>query len=208
MIQVIFKYFTGLKEKIFRNARLVGSWDIYGHYAEKWTFTKMQDSIGYDGCPCFEAIVEFNEDELNEEFFWGVILSGPAGDNQWGIPTEINDISSNFCYRTFKLRSPGTSIQEEKYYLTHQRRLGANKIFKSNQSEPGIQFAVWAPNAKKVEVLFGKRESGYIADDGTGINTEIQPLEMTRDDDDIWKTNPLDPKLSKFSDYLNQPLPL
>ena len=51
--------------------------------------------------------------------------------------------------------------QTVRYYLTHCRRLGANKLY-TNGQPPAIRFAVWAPNARNVELVRGEPVGGYI----------------------------------------------
>ncbi len=44
---------------IFRNARLLGSWDAQGHSSDAWTESPMQAIVGEDGCPAFTATMQF-----------------------------------------------------------------------------------------------------------------------------------------------------
>ena len=82
--------------------------------------------------------------------------------------------------RLFTLRSPADSAgvtQIEDYYFTYTRRLGARKFFTARCSgQPDLRFAVWAPNAQQVDVVFGQPANGYIADDGDGIDPARAPL--------------------------------
>ena len=84
---VEFRYLTGLKRQIFRNARLRGSWDAAGRYSDFWTDTAMTEIVAEDGCPAFTATVELDLAEVGREFKWGVVLDGPQGANFWGVPT-------------------------------------------------------------------------------------------------------------------------
>jgi len=200
-IPVRFVYLTGIKRELFSNPRLTGSWDAEGLYSDKWTTKAMEVSIGEDGCPCFTATVQFDESGVGREFHWGVFLESLDGINLWGIPTEV--ANSNERHRTFILKDSKKidTFQEERYYLTHCRRLGANKVYLPANSKPGIRFAVWAPNAEKVEVVFGSRETGYIADDGTGINPKFPPIPLSRGKDGVWESR----ILPDFSKYDHQP---
>ena len=165
-ITVQFIYFTGFRRAIFNNPRLIGSWDENGRYSQQWRSHQMQQIMGEDGCPCFETTVELDDSQIGWLFRWGVMLDSPAGNNLWGIPTEINDRNSSDRYRSFTLQSPNNNQpQQERYYLVYSRRLGAQLYHLPGQSQPGLRFAVWAPNARNVEVVFGNRSSGYIADD-------------------------------------------
>lgn len=205
-IPVQFTYLTGLKKEVFLNARLTGSWDEDGRYSDQWTSTSMKPAISEDGCPCFKVTVEFDETQVGWQFRWGVILEDQAGNTPWGITTEINNQNSTECYQTFKLEDPNEiQLQEEKYYLTHCRRLGAQKHYPPSQSNPAIQFSVWAPNAEKVEVVFGG-SSGYIADDGSGIDSSIGLFPMFPDGQGTWRTDVTkSPDLANFSKFDHKP---
>ncbi len=204
MSKVQFTYLTGLKKDLFRNARLTGSWDENGRYSDQWISIPMQQAIAEDGCPCFLATVELDDSQVGWQFHWGVVLDGPAGTDLWGIPTEINNGDSQERYRTFNLQTPSGSPQLEKYYLTNCRYLGAQKYYPPNQQTPGVQFSVWAPNAQKVEVVFGGA-SGYIADDGYGINASLGEFSMSRQENGVWQTDVNDSRLSNFSQYDHKP---
>ena len=92
------------------------------------------------------------------------------------------------CARS-SLRPGGGEAQVEEYYFTYARRLGARKVFAPGRAgTPGLRFAVWAPNARRVEVVFGDPANGYIADDGHGIDPSRAPLPMTKRADGIWET--------------------
>ncbi|MEW6606860.1 MAG: hypothetical protein AB1414_05315 [bacterium] len=200
-ISVRFVYLTGIKGDIFSNARLIGSWDIHSRYSEEWTSVPMKQGIGEDGCQCFSAIVKFNDSELGRQFRWGVVIDGPAGKDLWGILNEINDHRSQERYRAFILQS---DTEEERYYLTHCRRLGANKYHSTKKSKLGIRVAVWAPNAQNVEVVFGSQKTGYIADDGTGIDQSFSPLKMSRGRDGVWETK-ASSELADFASFDHKP---
>lgn len=206
-IPVQFTYFTGLKRNIFANARLTGSWDANGRYSNQWCIIPMQQFASEDGCLSFTATVELDDLQVSWLFRWGVILDAPAGNNLWGIANEINTSNSRDRYCSFALQnSSNTQPQHEKYYLTHCRRLGAQKYYLSYQSDPAIQFAVWAPNAKTVEVVFGTQSSGYIADDGSGIDPVLGSFPMFRQEDGIWQTDmAISPQLEDFSQFDHKP---
>ena len=92
--------------------------------------------------------------------------------------------------------------QTERYYLTHCRRLGANKLFVRGRDAPAVRFAVWAPNARNVELVRSRlagennSEGGYIWDDGRGVSAVIP---MHRDQDGVWSTDLADsPDLVDF----------
>jgi 1,4-alpha-glucan branching enzyme len=152
-ILVSFNYIVGVAGDIFLDtqARLHGSWDRNGHFSNDWTAVDMQRNISDDGCFSFHATVLFDEAELGRLFNWGVSFIFPQGRKFWAIPTEVKDRSSRERYRTFQLCG---AAQEEYYYLTHCRRLGANKCRRADGTT-GIQNAVWAQNAQPVEVVMG-----------------------------------------------------
>ena len=54
---VEFQFLTGLRRGVFRNARLVGSWDGSGRFSEVWSESRMLDVAGEDGCPVFQGSV-------------------------------------------------------------------------------------------------------------------------------------------------------
>ncbi|ACK73075.1 alpha amylase catalytic region [Gloeothece citriformis PCC 7424] len=201
-IPVTFTYLTGLTPNIFSNARLSGSWDNQGNYSQEWTTTPMEQIIADDGCPAFRATVELDDSQIGQQFRWGVILDNPAGADFWGITTEINDGTSQERYRTFTLTN---QPQPETYYLTHCRRLGSRKVYPNNQQTPGVQFAVWCPNAQNVEVAFGNSANGYIADDGYGIDSNLPIIALNRGQEGVWQTDPNNPTLSNFSPFDHKP---
>jgi 1,4-alpha-glucan branching enzyme len=115
--------------------------------------------------------------------------NGPQGSNSWGIPTAVQDINSVERYRQFRPNG-GRVPQVERYYFTCGRRLGANKHFLAGRTTPGLRFAVWAPNARSVEVVFGNAK-GYIANDGiTGIDPRRPVVALSRLADGIWEGGP------------------
>ncbi len=136
-----------------------------------------------DGCPAFRATINLDDSQIGQEFHWGVSIDTPQSISVWGIPTEVNDTASAERYRTFTLRG---ADQIERYYLAHCRRLGANKLFVNRRKTPAIRFAVWAPNARSVELVRGEPVGGYIYNDGRGVTATIP---MHRGEDGIWSTS-------------------
>jgi 1,4-alpha-glucan branching enzyme len=188
--KVEFQFITGLRRAIFRNARLRGSWDDTGRYSDNWTEVPMQQEIGADGCPIFKASVTLDLADQNKIFKWGVVLDGPQGANFWGIPTEVQDINSVERHRQFRLSGNGAAPQVERYYFTYGRRLGANKYFAAGSAKPGLRFAVWAPNAKSVNVVFGNPANGYIDNEGAGIDSKQPVIALSWLADGIWEGGP------------------
>ncbi|WP_437924832.1 alpha-amylase family glycosyl hydrolase [Sorangium sp. So ce291] len=194
-IPVRFVYLTSIAADIFRDPRLHGSW-------APSTTTPMQVTTGEDGCPVFEVTVDIDDSLVGAELRWGVILDAPWRTNLWAIATEVGDGGSADLCRSFRLQPPGgCAPQDERYYLTHCRRLGVQKRFWRGAA-PAAQFSVWAPNARLVELVFGKfgrrsdERGGYIADDGSG--SEGPALPMTRDREGVWHTDPSAPELADF----------
>ena len=206
-IPVQFTYLTGFKRNVFHNPRLVGSWDEAGFYSEQWSSVAMQLAIAEDGCPSFTATLSFDSSQIGQQFQWGVVLDSPTGTNTWGILTEVQDRSLRDRTRSFTLHNPDNhKPQHEIYYLTHCRRLGAQKYTPVGQSTPALRFSVWAPNAQNVEVVFGNTSSGYIADDGFGMDATIGPFPMFRQDEGIWQTDlSISPELADFSRFDHKP---
>lgn len=222
-VPVEFTYLTGLTGNLFpgARARLHGSWDARGRYAAAWSAADMQRTVADDGCVAFRATVELDEAERGRWFAWGVSLLRPDGREDWAIPTEVKDRASRARERWFQFTG---APQQERYHLTHCRRLGANKVRRADGST-GIRFAVWAPNARNVEVVMGAIwdrndpartpaagslpvpdiAGGYVSDDGAGIRAGIGPFRMTRDGDGVWETDPDDPALRDFSAFDHKP---
>jgi 1,4-alpha-glucan branching enzyme len=189
MHTVEFQFITGLKRAIFRNARLRGSWEGNGTYSDHWTESPMQEEMGEDGCPIFKASISLDLADQDKTFTWGVVLDGPQGSNFWGIPTEVQDVNSVARCRKFRLNVAGAP-QIERYYFTYGRRLGANKHFAAGSATSSLRFAVWAPNAISVTVVFGNPASGYIANDGTGMDPTRPQVSLSRFADGIWEGGP------------------
>ena len=189
-VTVRFVYLTGLKRRIFRNVRLCGSWDSAGRFSADWSVTPMDEITAEDGCPGFASTVELDEQEAGRTFQWTVRLDAPSVADVCGVPTEVHDANGTDRVRSFELRPRGEPVQTEEYYFTYARRLGARKVFAEGRSgAPGLRFAVWAPNAQAVDVVFGTRSCGYIADDGHGVDPARPALPMTRTANGIWQSS-------------------
>lgn len=204
---VLFRYLTGLKSSIFSNARLRGSWDENRLYSDNWTEQPMQPVVCPDGCPGFETIINLDPGGQAKVFKWMVSLDGPQGSNLDGIATEVQDVNSNDRYRSFQLDDTtgddagGATPQVEEYYLTYLRRLGANKFYPQpgQDADPALRFAVWAPNAQSVRVVFGDSATGYIGDDGGGIDASVPAIALVKGKDGIWES-PANAR-PRFADY-------
>jgi len=200
LIPVRFEYLTGLRQPFAVNARLTGNWNAQGLRSEQWASVPMEAFTADDGCPAFRATVSLDDSQIGQTFRWGVNVDTSQRTNVWGIPTEVSDAAITERYRNFTLR---TADQTERYYLTHCRRLGANKLFVAGQTEPAIRFSVWAPNARNVEVVRGEPAGGYIWSDGRGVTATIPMREV---EDGIWATTVADaPALASFAGFDHTP---
>ncbi|MDR2601388.1 MAG: alpha amylase C-terminal domain-containing protein [Spirochaetaceae bacterium] len=213
MANITFLYIPGVFGPAFEDvdALLKGSWSKTGAAiakTEPWTVSPMSREPWEDGGVCFRAVVQLDSGALGEEFYWGVSFRGKDGRETWAIASEIDDPASN--ERTCRFRFNGID-DERRYYLTHCRRLGANKVRRKDGSW-GARFAVWAPHARAVELVFGAiwnasdadkkpvgpdvstpkalMAGGYIAADGSGVNPLPPSIPMVRNGDGIWETGP------------------
>jgi 1,4-alpha-glucan branching enzyme len=163
---------------------LKGSWDVGGYWSEEWSSRPMQRMIDEYGCLTYTATVELADAELGRIFYWGTAFES-EGREIWAIPTEQQALDSDRRHRQFTLAESGS--QSEYYYLSHCRYLGATKVFHTSQ-ESFLRLAVWSPNARAIDVVFGDQSNGYIDDQGGGMgqDPEWQPMPMTRGEGDIW----------------------
>src|ERR1700722_7630820 len=186
---VRFSYRPGLPENPFRNVQLGGSWDVSGRSAADWTFTPMRPTLDDDGCPAFDAVVNFDDSAIGAVLCWGVTLEGPLGQGLWGIASEVDDETSTAREQSFTLQA---GAQDAIYYLTHCGRFGALP----QPGSSGIRFSLWAPNATSVDLVFGDPAHGYIADDGSGV---VQSAAMAGADG-VWQAT-----LANFPQFVGRP---
>lgn len=199
-IPVHFEYRTGLRRPFLLAARLSGTWSAQGMHSDQWSPpVPMEAFVADDGCPAFRATIQLDDSQIGWSFEWGVAVSTAERADVWGIVAEVNSTTSTERFRNFGLREAG---QTERYFLTHCRRLGANKLVRPGQPD-AIRFACWAPNAQNVEVVMGNRASGYIWDDGRGVVTTYP---MRRGDEGVWETEVApSAALAAFGDFDHQP---
>lgn len=212
-MRIQFVFATGLRRPVFSNVRLVGSWDNQGRYAPDWSAAPipMAPGILEDGCAGFTAGVDLDAAGLGQAFQWGLWLDAPRGKDQWGIVLEVQEAHSTQRIRSFVL-DPAQATQV--YYFSTGRRLGAQKRWRPGAAQPGIEFSVWAPKARAVDVVFGlydpvlqDRNSGYIDDAGGGIDTALGHgggFPLTRGKDGLWRTDSAEPLLADFSAWANK----
>lgn len=185
-ITVQFEYATGLRRSPVTGATLVGAWDATGRPSpDAWSSQPMRRGVAADGSDAFFADVQLDAAGAGREFAWGVSLERNAGESVWGIPAEVADLGSTAQVRAFTLKPSGGEPQREAYRLSHHRSRGARPLGEA------IRYAVWAPNARSVEVVFGCA-SGYIADDGSGADTALAQIALQRDDYGEWSATSAD----------------
>lgn len=198
-IRVRFRYYTGIKRDVFTRVRLSGSWDREGKFSRNRSTLEMRPFIHEDGCPAYEEEIFLDDSQVDREFNWGVSGDTREHEHIWAIPAESKDAEKIGRYRSFRLKPGG---QTEEFYLTHCRRLGANKHFLT-PGKPGIRFSVWAPRARAVELVFGLQENGYISDTGKGQRGAGIPL--LREADGIWGVDEKSyPPFKDFSPFAGQ----
>jgi 1,4-alpha-glucan branching enzyme len=90
-LNVRLEWLTGLKRPIFRNVRLLGSWDAHGSYSDQWQMTPMEEFTAPDGCPAWRAEAALDDAQRGWTFHWGVVVDAPQQNNVWGISTETPD---------------------------------------------------------------------------------------------------------------------
>jgi 1,4-alpha-glucan branching enzyme len=226
-IPVRFLYRTGLVREIFHNPRLRGSW-ADGRYADRWSECAMDIVKADDGCWAFAATIPLETDQVGRTFYWGVIADGPAGPDQWLMMTEAHDVNSDLRRGSFVLQPDGAN-PEAVYRLSVGRWLGAQKWYGADGERPQLRFAVWAPNAQKVDVVLGKTWhksaartksalnppgrlvqvpfdeicGGYIANDGFGELTSHAPIPMAQQAGGVWISDS-SPSLP-FDEYDHRP---
>jgi 1,4-alpha-glucan branching enzyme len=209
LLRVNFTFHTGLKHKRFFNVRLSGSWDATGRFSNQWSNVPMALSPDWTGCDAFTASVSLDDTQVGAVFQWGVIADIASAPNTWVVPTEVPDENSSQRYRSFVLAAGAT---QQDYWFVTGRRFGARKYFQPALPDPGIHFAVWAPHAKEVEVVFapislagGAAPTGYISDDGAGVDRGSPVVPLVATGGGIWESNiGAPPALADFGGYLDR----
>ena len=130
----------------------------------------MQEEIGEDGCPIFTASVALDLADQDKTFKWGVVLDGPQGaisgafrpKCRMSIPSSAIGSSDS---------TGGGAPQVERYYFTYGRRLGREQTLRGGKrrARPAV-CRLGAQRAERWKWSSANRASGYIADDGTGID--------------------------------------
>ncbi|HEV2199522.1 MAG TPA: alpha-amylase family glycosyl hydrolase [Bryobacteraceae bacterium] len=207
-IAVAFTFHSGIKRHLFRNVRLSGSWNAAGHISNLWTEAPMAASRDETGCEAFSASVSFDASQIGTVFQWGVVADIEGASNAWVVVTETADAGSNERFRSFIL-SAG-EIQQD-YWFATGRRFGAQKYFGPGSLSPAIRFAVWAPHARNVEVVFAPFDltsdipTGYIADDGRSVDPTAAVVPLVSKGGGVWESDiARTPALANFDDYMNR----
>ena len=208
-IVVPFTFHTGVKKPIFQNVRLTGSWKA-GNFCDQWTETPMAMAVDETDCQAFNAIVSLDVSQIGTTFEWGVIADFAGMRNAWAVVTEVPDPNSSQQKRSFVLSAKGG---RQEYWFTTGRRFGAQKYTPAGSVKPGICFAVWAPYARSVEVVFAPFPAapavpnGYISDDGRGIDSKALAVPLIQvAGAGIWETSPAaTPALADFGAFMNRP---
>jgi 1,4-alpha-glucan branching enzyme len=206
--RVKFVFITGLRREVFRNVRLTGSWDAAGRFvddADKWSVTPMETIPWEDGGFAYQAEVPLATDQAERTFRWSVLVDGADVRDARAVVTEIDDAQGTGAPALERRFVPAHSSGAERYHLSFARRLGAQKIQLAGAGEASLRFSVWAPNAEAVEVVFGRRGCGYIADDGTGIDPDRPVIPLVRGDTGLWQSNDTDQHLARFADWVGVP---
>jgi 1,4-alpha-glucan branching enzyme len=160
------------------------------------------------GCPAFTATALLDESQIGQQFHWGVIADTATTPNVWIVATEVPDANSAERHRTFTLQA---DAHDEHYWFVTGRRFGAQIFYSPGADSPAIRFSVWAPNAQNVEVVFGvfhpgSDPSGYISDDGAGIDPARGPFPLFKCGGGVWETDlDVSPELARYVDFLDLP---
>lgn len=207
-IAVTFTFHSGVKRRLFRNVRLSGSWNAQGHYSDHWSDVPMTASRDETGCQAFSASVWLDPSETGTTFHWGVAADVVGAPNTWVIVTEVPDERSSERYRSFVLADEEA---RQEYWFATGRRFGAQKFYQQGSASPAIRFAVWAPHAKNVEVVFAPFDlrngvpTGYIADDGTGVDPSAPVVPMVPMGNGTWESDlTKSPILANFDNFLHR----
>jgi 1,4-alpha-glucan branching enzyme len=208
-IVVTFTFHSGVRQHLFQNVRLSGSWDANGMFSNQWTQTSMVAAQDETGCDTFSASVSLDASQVGTTLQWGVIADLVGAQNSWVVVTEVPDPNSVQQTRNFVLSAAGS---RQDYWFATGRRFGAQKYTPPGAAKPGIRFSVWAPYAQSVEVVFAPfpaaptTPAGYISDDGTGVDPTAPVVPLTQiGTTGIWETSlAATPALADFSTFMNR----
>jgi 1,4-alpha-glucan branching enzyme len=152
------------------------------------------------GSNAWGIATEVNDQYSSDRYRTFTLEEGGEGDGEDGEDGEEDEHGATLVPK----------VQQVEYHLTSGRRLGAHKFFsgggeagstkKTSRKKvvPQIRFSVWAPNATKVEVVFGTKRSGYIDDEGGGIDPSMPVLPLVKGKDGVWDSDPTGNRFSAF----------
>jgi 1,4-alpha-glucan branching enzyme len=182
MPAVKFSFHTGIRQRVFRNVTLTGSWNVAGNYSPVWSELPMVELRLPDGSFSYEATLQLSAASAQQRFEWGIKVDTQSRDGtrfgQWAIAAEVQDWQRRERVRSFEL---GSSSGHEQYFLTRLSQLGANV---QRLADPNrVRFAVWAPNARSVALVLGEPTRGYVDDAGGGV-TARHPMHASGE---VWE---------------------
>jgi 1,4-alpha-glucan branching enzyme len=164
-------------------------------FSEQWTENPMDTIVGTDTCPLFTTSIPIDPEDMDKTFRWGVVLDGNGLFRFWG-GWDVNSAEQYLKFRIQRLDTEGLIQQIKRYYLTYCRRIGANRFIPKGAEHHLLHFAVWAPNAQAVSVVFGQPNLGYIDDKGIGINDTSSVVTLTQFLDGVWEGEPEHPYIT------------
>ena len=148
MISVRFTYLTGLKRRIFRNARLAGQLERLGRVADDGDHRRgrLPRLHGHGRLP--------RRPERARKRTGACGSTAPGGRTRGAQPRG----SRRRVAAALPARSPSRrrGLGRGAVLLHVRRHLGAQKTYAGGSAAPDLRFSVWAPNAGKVEVVFGQ----------------------------------------------------
>ncbi len=208
-ITINFTFHSGVKRHLFSNVRLSGSWNAAGQFCDQWTQSPMTALVDGTGCDAFNGSASFDASQTGTVFQWGVLADTAGTANNWVIVTELPDQNSSQCNRTFTLAADQT---QQDYWLATGRRFGSQKYSPTGSASPGIQFAVWAPHAQKVDVVFApfnpasvSAPTGYIDDNGGGIDSTAPVVPLASKGGGVFASDiATTPALANFKSFFNR----
>jgi 1,4-alpha-glucan branching enzyme len=223
---VQFVYVTGIKRNLFAGSqvRLFGDWNSAGFQTSDFhdigSMTPVGPGTSEDGCTRYVASVRLDTTQAGRTFRWGVSAVRTDGHTVWAIPTEVKRRDSREQVLAFQYSGAPQTVT---YYLTHCRRLGANRVRTAGGDR--LVFSLWAPNARDVKVVIGKIwnsadpartplagsiapaqiAGGYISDNAEGMHPTRGPFDMHPGADGTWCTSLDDAGLAQYEAFDHVP---
>ncbi len=227
-MSIEFIFYTGIKRSVFQKVWLHGAvlekpWDEIAVESVVWQKTEMLPLLAEDRCPAFRVVLDFPETQAGKWFHWGVETDSPFS-LDWKTLNRDGAVEAIQCCQ---IPQPHEQIRQIRS-LSNHRYLGARNIRRnvvnaaeSDGTDLRAHFVVWAPNAQKVELVFGRlwnmidddRKSleeptprnhiagGYVGDKSEGTAPMLGPFPMKRLPNGFWETDRDDPAFAKFEDF-------